>query len=282
MSRTNTNSKSLTGSRLSVVLLVIAAALLLISAVGGTQAALNYYSDTYKASVSASKIGVALVEYDPADEEYVPIAWRDYISDDEWDTQKGTIDTKTLEGDEFTTIWRGELNLPELNKDFAVGRTYDERIAVRNTGQIDQYVRVKLYKYWEDEKGNKIKTVSPDLIEIKYANNDLWLEDIPDPANENGPSPERSIFYYRYKLDSGRQTPDLTESITINQNVANKVDTKPSEDGKTMITKYEYDGLYFCLEVEVDAVQDHNGQGAIRSAWGDANVKLVNGEIRLG
>ena len=33
-------------------------------------------------------------------------------------------------------------------------------------------------------------------------------------------------------------------------------------------TVYKYDGVEFHVNVEVDAVQTHNAQDAIRSAWG--------------
>ncbi len=30
------------------------------------------------------------------------------------------------------------------------GRQYEEELCVRNTGNIDQYVRVMIYRYWVD------------------------------------------------------------------------------------------------------------------------------------
>ena len=38
-------------------------------------------------------------------------------------------------------------------------------------------------------------------------------------------------------------------------------------------TSYAYDGYRFCLEAEVDAVQTHNAEDAVKSAWGvDVNI----------
>lgn len=34
------------------------------------------------------------------------------------------------------------------------------------------------------------------------------------------------------------------------------------------MTTYDYDGISFQIEVEVDAVQEHNAEDAIWSAWG--------------
>ena len=46
----------------------------------------------------------------------------------------------------------------------------------------------------------------------------------------------------------------------------------------TIKTVYAYDGVEFVVEVEVDAVQDHNAEDAILSAWG-RRVKIVNGSL---
>ena len=40
------------------------------------------------------------------------------------------------------------------------------------------------------------------------------------------------------------------------------------EDGNVITTIYKYDGVEFHVDVEVDAVQTHNAQDAIKSAWG--------------
>ncbi|MCI8549582.1 MAG: hypothetical protein HFI68_03120 [Lachnospiraceae bacterium] len=38
--------------------------------------------------------------------------------------------------------------------------------------------------------------------------------------------------------------------------------------GDVITTVYKYDGVEFHVDVEVDAVQTHNAQDAIKSAWG--------------
>ena len=45
-------------------------------------------------------------------------------------------------------------------------------------------------------------------------------------------------------------------------------------------TAYDYDGVQFCLEVTADAVQDHNAQAAILSAWG-RNVTVSGSGLSL-
>ena len=49
-----------------------------------------------------------------------------------------------------------------------------------------------------------------------------------------------------------------------------------TEDGnKTeIVTSYDYNGITFHIDMEVDAVQEHNAAAAIRSAWGVDASKL--------
>jgi hypothetical protein len=53
-----------------------------------------------------------------------------------------------------------------------------------------------------------------------------------------------------------------------------------SDDGKTITTSYDYDGWQFCIEAAVDAVQDHNAEDAIKSAWG-RDVTISGGTLQL-
>jgi hypothetical protein len=45
-------------------------------------------------------------------------------------------------------------------------------------------------------------------------------------------------------------------------------EAKVEQNGNTITTTYKYDGVEFHVDVEVDAVQTHNAEDAIRSAWG--------------
>ena len=64
--------------------------------------------------------------------------------------------------------------------------------------------------------------------------------------------------------------------------VAKKVTTTETVNGnyKTITMTYDYDGVEFVLEIDVDAVQTHNAEDAVKSAWGvdvtvGADGKLV-------
>ena len=59
-----------------------------------------------------------------------------------------------------------------------LGKTYRENLKVRNTGTINQYVRVSIYKYWLDSEGKKLQDLSPALIDLNLVNLGTdWIED---------------------------------------------------------------------------------------------------------
>lgn len=223
-------------------LILLAAAVLLLagSAIGSTRAALTYFSENYAAQMNTPKIGVALVENgeevaSDSDEEVKPL----------------------LTG------------LTEDGAEFQLGREYKEELAVRNTGTIDQYVRVTIYKYWmtpetEEQESVKDTTLSPSYIDLQMAEGNGWIEDA------GARTTERSVWYYTEPLAVGATTPALSDTIQIDNAVASKVsESTAMEDGKQVTTTvYAYDGYTFQVKAEVDAVQNHNAQAAIKSAWG--------------
>jgi len=131
------------------------------------------------------------------------------------------------------------------------------------------------------EKGADIElTVSGDEICKECPNlkeGSGWVID------KNASTKERTILYYTGILPAGESTPALSDTLTIDGSIATKVKQDVTEkDGyKTITTTYAYDGYNFQLEAEADAVQTHNAQDAIKSAWGvDVDVD-GNGNISL-
>lgn len=100
--------KASRGQKTTIALLAAAGILLAGSAVGSTRAALSYYSDNYTANLAVSEIGVALVE-----------------------NGKETSDALLAD-----MVGKDEKVIP--------GREYKEELTVKNTGEIDQYVRVSI------------------------------------------------------------------------------------------------------------------------------------------
>ena len=243
-------------------LFVLAVALLLGSSIGGTRAALTYYSETYTSRIQMYDIGVSLLENDRE------VSWRDYSSagDGTWNEHTGTL----LEN-----------MLPEGEK-LTLGRRYQENLKVRNTGTINQYVRVSIYKYWLDPQGIKMRDLSPDLIDLNLV--DLgtdWIED------EEARTEERTVLYYNKLLYAEGQgtseTALFADTLTIDDSIAKKVSQETKKEGNytTIITTYDYDGVSFRIEVEVDAVQEHNAEDAIWSAWGKRITVSEDGTLSL-
>lgn len=239
-----------------VILLSAAALLLLGSTVGSARAALTYYSENYSVQMSTSNIGVSLIENGDK------ISYRDYNENDEWNESTGTL-------------------LSDLKKEkLVLGKTYDEKLSVTNSGSIDSYVRVILYKSWskgEGENAVKDTTLSPALIDLNLTGNG-WTED------KNASTKERTVLYYNSILPAGETTPKFADTLRIDPALGKKVtehETIDENGYKTITTVYDYDGYSFQVEAEVDAVQTHNAQDAIKSAWGvDVDV-AANGDISL-
>lgn len=245
----------------TVVLFVAAVGLLLGSSIGGTRAALTYYSETYTSRIQMYDIGITLVENDKE------ISWRNYSSagDGTWDEGPGDLLKEMLaEGEAL-----------------ALGKKYQENLKVRNTGSINEYVRVNIYKYWLDADGEKLRDLSPDLIRLNLVNLGTdWIED------EGARTTERTVLYYNKLLyaegEGVSETPLFADSLIIDDSIAKKVSQETETNGNytTITTTYDYDGVSFRIEVEVDAVQEHNAEDAIWSAWGK-RVTVNDGILSL-
>ncbi len=235
----------------------LAVGLLASSSVGGARAALTYYSETYTSRVQMYDIGVTLLENDKE------ISWRNYDSrkdNGSWLEEKGVL----LEN-----------MVPEGEK-FKIGVWYPEELKVMNSGTINQYVRVSLYKYWLDENGEKVQTLTPDLIDLELQTDNGWMID------EESSTDERTILYYNRVLETGETSPAFAGRLKIDQSVTAKVTqtTEKTVNGSKIITTYDYDGVQFCIEATVDAVQEHNVEDAVWSAWG-RKVTVNDGILSL-
>lgn len=225
----------------TIAAFVLAAGLLLFSSIGGARAALTYFSEDYAANIQLHEIGVTLVE------------------------NGAPVDGELLKG----LLGEGEVLKP--------GTAYREELNVYNSGVINEYVRVNIYKYWLNPDGEKNSTMSPDLIDLNLVNvGSDWLLD------EAASTEERTVLYYSRLLNSQNETSLFADRLTIDGSVADRVRETRETSGRytTITTVYEYDGMQFCVEAKVDAVQEHNAQDAIWSAWG-RRVVIDNGVLRL-
>ena len=246
---------------LLIILLVVAAALIIIGGIGGARAALSIYSEQYNSRLQTSEIGVSLIENETT------VGQRDYIpssTDYEWD-ESGThqLCQDLLNGDSVLKI----------------GKTYQEELKVANSGSINEYVRVIVWKYWADvdEDGNITKKrtdLDPDLIDLHFLTEGSgWITASGDDTEL---SKECTVLYYTEILEPGEETPLFADTVRIDGKTATQVSESRTTDdtGATVITTtYLYDGKMFVIEAEADAVQTHNAENAILSAWG-RNVTL--------
>lgn len=250
--------KRLTSLNVTKVTFPLAVVLLICSTIGGARAALTYYSEPYFSRVQMYSIGVTLTENGS------DVSWRNYNG-----TEDGSRD-EAVPGKLLSNL------IPE-GETLKIGASYTEELGVRNSGTINQYVRVSVHKYWMDEDGNKVQNVSPDLIDLHLVNTGSdWIVD------EAASTPERTVLYYNKLLPAGVSTALFADSLTIDSMVASKVTQETStQDGYTTITTtYDYDGLQFAVEAKVDAVQEHNAQDAVWSAWGK-KVTISGGTLSL-
>lgn len=222
-------------SLMTIGLFAVAAVLLLVSTIGGARAALTYF-ETYQTQITMQEIGVGLLE-------------------------NGTA----VEGD--GALMQGQ------TEGFVVGKSYKEELTAANTGVIDEYVRMIVYRYWVNGQGKAVD-LDPSYIELTFG--DGWVVDTA------ASTPERTVLYYASPIASGEVTTPAVTAVKISNDIAAAVTKETTVEGNltTITMKYEYNGLQFGLEAEVDGVQTHNAEDAILSAWG-RSVSVSGGTLTL-
>ncbi len=225
----------------TAVMLLLALVLLLTGFVDSVRAALNLQESTiYESQLSTTSIGVTLQE-----------------------------DGKTYASG-FGVMKVGAKDVAEAagDKEFKIGKTYSLPLAVYNSGSIDEYVRITVYKYWVAPSGTATATGwfagegtkdrSLDPGKIVLADNVAgWVK---DPGAE---TLERSVYYYQGKLSPGGDPVPFPQTVTIDSSIVKEV-----ELSSTGTYLYSYDGAGFVLQIEVDAVQTHSGDAARKGSWG--------------
>lgn len=142
---------------------------------------------------------------------------------------------------------------------FTIGQDYERGFAVENDGTLPEYVRASVYRYWTDEEGRRVD-LDPSLIDLRFSTQDGWHMD--ETASETS---ERTVLWYDRMLYPGQKTPAFTRTFAIDRRIA-------SESAR-------YGSVQFHVEVVVDAVQTHNAQDAMRSAWGHAYEVIEEEEV---
>ena len=131
------------------------------------------------------------------------------------------------------------------------GKKYNQNVTITNTGTIDEYVRVTVYKYWENGED-----LDPAMIQFKISG---WKID------DKLSTADSTVYYSTTPLKIGEST-EMKGILTIDGEVVNQA-TQRVENG-IIYTDYKYNGAIFCVEIRVDGVQNHNASDAMKSAWG--------------
>lgn len=226
-----------------------AIALLAISAVGSTRAALTQ-TENMQYNLSVSDLSVDLYE----------IQAKEFVS--------------VSDGGKLLSTLVGE------GEKFQIGKTYTEQTAFSNDGNYDAYVRVIITKSWKDGTV-KDTTLDPALIDVTMADSGAWYKD------EAASTQEREVYYYKTVVAAPERDEDnnivaldyvpITSTISVKNDVTQIV-TKNGTTGN-ITTTYDYDGKSFDLDIEVDALQTHNAVDAAKASWGVALELDENGNI---
>lgn len=162
-------------------------------------------------------------------------------------------------------------------EELVLGKQYQEALCVANTGDIDSYVRVILTKSWQDAEGKKDQSLSPDLILLHLLPENGWIID------ESATTEERTVLYYQDVLAAGEVSKDFSDYLKIDPSIGTKVieTVEETDEGKVITFVYEYDGYTAHIDAEVNAVQTHNAQEAIKSAWGVDVTVEEDGSLSL-
>lgn len=140
-------------------------------------------------------------------------------------------------------------------------------VKIQNTGNIDSYIRLIIFTYWEDSKGNvvgrqdttKVNNGNP-VMNFNY-DTENWIQD-------------GNIYYCKTPIKVGELTPELFESgssITLQ-----KIEENVTSNGVTVT--YEY---FQVVEIIAEAIQS-NPVDAVRESWkvvldtDDKTIKSVN------
>jgi len=168
------------------------------------------------------------------------------------------------------------------------GKVYDEHIAAKNeTGTeevsaVDQYLRIIVRKYWVGKDGQKDNTLDPSLIKLTYGKSEY--NQGPWQKNAKESTAERETYYYTSIVKGQEQTADLFDQLQLDGKVLEDMTVTEGDwvnGKKTYSYSYAYSGLRICIEAEVQALQTHNINKAIKSVWGVQNVSVSDGALSV-
>ena len=284
-------------SKRTLALLAATALLFGGSSFAGTKAALQYFSEDYRAGFELDHLQVHLLENGNDVCHGENSKYTVHRTDDSNPTKEPKYKGNLVEYLGYTNDTHyGDTAAYELGEPGEVipGKKYEERITAKNGSNIDQYVRLTVRKYWvnrNDPNGpKKDTTMDPGLIKLTYGNK--AYNDSAWTINKKEHSAESDTYYLKKVLKGDSDpAPDLFNTLQIDASVydlseplttTERRSGGPDDEDVTVITyEYDYDDFTFYIEADVQAIQTHNVNDAISSLWGVSNISAKNGTVTV-
>ncbi len=125
--------------------------------------------------------------------------------------------------------------------EFQLGKKYPYNIQIKNSGSIDEYVRIIFFKRCRDMEGNIDKKTFLDKIEFNIFSENGWI------CDEVASTVEREVLYYENILPVGEKI-DFLDYFRINGNVCDEYQMQKDEYGNIRINSNKV-GYKFELEI---------------------------------
>ena len=129
-------------------------------------------------------------------------------------------------------------------------------LTVKNTGEVDEAVRIKVEEKWVNKNGQQLPLTQDGNVaaQVHYINSSDWTR--VDVDNE-----DYYYYYYNYKLAPDEETSELLDKVTFNSliNASTTCTDSTGANGETIRSCQSngngYDGATYTLKFTIETVQ---------------------------
>ena len=139
-----------------------------------------------------------------------------------------------------------------------IGQEKSKIVDIKNTEELDAFIRVTVEKVWMDEDGNILSDKDPDKIVIRGIDEDKWIY---KATGEKG----KSYYYLKMPLKSN-ETVNLFKSFIIENNFTSHEETM------------SYANLKSKIIITANGVQADDGANAVATQNWDSII-VENGQL---
>ena len=165
------------------------------------------------------------------------------------------------------------------------GTKTDKILTVKNSGDVDEAVRISFTEEWKSANGTLSGWLHTDGTKSNHTTEEELSRDVRaalinftntsdwEKVTENG----TDYYYYKYKLAEGEETSEFIDSVTFNAitKLDDTCEEPVTENGKTTITcnssGEDYDNATYTLTFTIETVQ----YDKYKEAWG-TSVSIAN------